>query len=52
MGAKDVHDKSSIFNRWENSGVRVLTPEEIKKKNEIIKQDEIRRKNMVKHKDT
>ena len=52
MGAKDVNDKKSIFNRWENSSVGILTPDELKKKNERLKQDEIRRKNMVKPKDT
>jgi hypothetical protein len=32
MGAKDKNDKTSIYNRWEDSSIRTLTPEEVKEK--------------------
>ena len=46
MSAKDINDPSSIFYRWANSEVELLSEEDIKKKQEQINQDEIKRANM------
>ena len=39
MGAKDKNDKTSIYNRWEDSSIRTLTPEEVKEKQEKNKKE-------------
>ena len=47
MGAKDINDPSSIFYKWANSEVELLSEEDIKKKREQDKQDAIYRKKMI-----
>ena len=47
MGAKDINDPSSIFHRWENQEIRILSEEDIKKKREQDKQDALYRKKMM-----
>lgn len=41
MGAKDINEPSSIFYKWANSDIEILTEEDIKRKRERIKESEL-----------
>lgn len=48
MNDNEFYDVASIYSRWEDQEVQFMTPEEEKKFDEIIKEQERYRENLLK----